>query len=142
MICAGYCATSEQRRAEAHAFLVAEAHNLDREGKARPAGIERVHAFDGGDHAEHAVVLSGIANGIEMRTQHQARLSGSRALVAAGTVADGVDARVHAGLAHPAQHEFAGLPLLGGKEYAGQSAREFRQAAERIAAIPDALRLQ
>ncbi len=81
---AGYCATSEQRRAEAHAFLVAEAQHLDREGKARPAGIERVHAFDGGDHAEHAVVLSGIANGIEMRTQHQARLSGSRALVAAG----------------------------------------------------------
>ena len=86
--------------------------------------------------------LSGIANSIEMRPQHQARLPGARAFVSAGTVADGVDARVHAGLAHPAQHEFAGLPLLGGEEHAGQPAGKFRQAAERVTAIPDALRLQ
>ncbi len=102
---AGDRAASEQRRAEAHAFLVREAQDLERERKARAALVQRMDTIDRGHHAQHAVVLAGIAHGVEVRAQHQARRAGSVAFIAADHVADRVEPGAHAGLAHPALYE-------------------------------------
>ena len=88
---AGDRAAAQQRRAEAHAFLVGEAHDLDRERQARAARVQRVDAIDRGHDAQHAVVLAGIAHGVEVRAQHQARRARRRAFVAADHVADRVE---------------------------------------------------
>ena len=68
---------------------------------------------------------------------------GRVAFVAADAVADGVErappCRLRASSAAPAHSPRAALRR---KEHARQSAFEFRQAAQRVAAIPDALRLQ
>ncbi len=133
---------AEQRRAEAHALLVAEPDDLDGERQAYPAGMERTHAFDRRDHAEHAVVLAGVAHRVEVRTEHEAREFGTLALVAARAVADGIHACRHAGVAHPGQHVFVCIALLVGKEHARQAALLFGEAAEHVATVLDALRLQ
>ncbi len=135
-------ATAEKCRTKAHALLVAKSDDFDRKGRARGRGVQRAHAFDRGDHTQHAVVLARVAHRIQMRPQHQARKARALAFVAAHAVAYGVEPCVHPGFAHPAQNEFVHLALLGGEENARQSALQFGQAAERVAAVPDALRLQ
>ena len=59
-------AAAEQGRIEAHAFLVGEADDLHRERQARFARGEARHAFDGGDHAQHPIVLAGVAHRVQM----------------------------------------------------------------------------
>ena len=52
-------------------------------------------------NAERAVPFAGIAHGVVMRSQHQARQAGPLAFVTAADIADGIEMRGHAGLAHP-----------------------------------------
>ncbi len=133
-------AAAEQRRVEARAFLVGEADHLDREGEAPAARVERADAFDPGDHAEHAVVLAGVAHGVEMRAEHERWQARPLSLVTADAVPRGVEARVHARLAHPAEDERVRVPLLAREIDAGKAALELRELRQRLAVIPDPLR--
>ena len=90
---AGDRAAAEQRGAETHAFLVGESHDLDRERQPRPARVEGVNAIDGRDHAQHAVVLAGVAHGVEVRTQHEAGRARRTAFVATDDIADRIESR-------------------------------------------------
>ena len=94
------------------------------------------------DDAQHAVVLAGIAHRVEVRAEHEAGQAGPVALVAADDVADRIEARGHARLAHPAEHELARGVLLAGEEHARQAVGLARVPGERLAAVPDALRRQ
>ena len=82
-------------------------------GSRVPRAFSACDAFDRGDDAQHAVVLAGVAHGVEMRAQHQARRAGRLRLVAADAIADRIEPRRHAGVAHPAQHERVDRALLG-----------------------------
>jgi hypothetical protein len=90
-------AAAEQRRSKAHALLIAKADYLDGERQSRAGRVERSDAFDRAQHAEHAVVLAGVAHGVEVRPQHEARQPRPRAFVAANAIAHGVDVRGHPG---------------------------------------------
>ena len=57
---------AQQRCRKAYALLIGEANHFDGDGKLRPAGVKRMHTFDGGHHAEHAIVFSGVAYSIQM----------------------------------------------------------------------------
>src|SRR5688500_3409887 len=139
---AGERTAAEHGRAEAHAFLVAEAHHLDGKGQPLLFAIQQIDAFDGGDYAEHAVVLAGIAHRVEVRAEHEAGQSRPRALVAPARVADRVEPRLHAGLAHPAEHQLARRARLRRKEHAGQTCGKLGMPRERIAALQDARRVE
>ena len=58
---------------ETHALLVAEGDHLDREGQRSPARVQRGHSLDRGDHAEIAVIVAGVAHGIDVRAEQQRR---------------------------------------------------------------------
>src|SRR6185312_1544386 len=89
-------------------------------------------------HTQHAVVLPRVAHGVEMRTEHQAWPATLGRLVAADAIADRIEARLHAGLAHPAEDEIVDCALLGGQENARQSIRLLGVTRERLAAIVNA----
>src|SRR5258708_18534494 len=74
---------AQQRGAKANALLVGKAQYFDGEGQTLALLVQRMHAFDRGDDAEHAVVFAGIAYRVEMRAEHEARRPRSVALVTA-----------------------------------------------------------
>jgi hypothetical protein len=129
---------AEQSGAEAHALLVAEADHLDREGQSPFLLVQCLHAFDGGDHAEHAIVFSCVAHRVEVRAEHEAGEAGPAALVAADDVADGVEARLHSGFAHPAEHRFARGAVLTREKHSRQSTGQLGMPREAIAPLHDA----
>ena len=133
---AGDRPAAEHRGSEAHALFVAEADHLDGEWQPLAPFVERRHAFDGAHHAEHAVVAAGVAYRVEMRPEHQAGLLLS--FVAPDDVADRIHARLHAGFAHPAEHQLVRRAVLAREEHARQSARKLRMARKRVAALHDA----
>ncbi len=135
---AAHRAAAEHGGAEAHAFLIAKAQHLDGEGQALARSRQRGDAFDAGNHAEHAVVAAGVAHGVEVGAEHQARQPGAYALVAPGDVADRIERRLHAGFAHPAEDFFGRGTVLAREEDACQSAGELRVPRERVAALHDA----
>ena len=53
-------------------------------------------------------------------------------------VADRIHARLHAGFAHPAEHQLVRRAVLAREEHARQSARKLRMAGKRVAALHDA----
>ena len=73
---AGDRARAGELAREAHALLVAEGDHLDREGQALAGGVQRRHGLDRGDHAEIAVVVAGVAHGVDVRAEQQRRQSG------------------------------------------------------------------
>ena len=105
---AGDRARAGELAREAHAFLVAEGHHLDREGQALAGAMQRRHGLDRGDHAEIAVVVAGVADRVDVRAEQQRRRSGPVALVAADHVGGGIELGRHAGLLHPAAHHARG----------------------------------
>ena len=62
--------------------------------------------------------------------------------VAADAIAHRIDMGGHPGFAHPRQHQRVGLALLRRQEHAREAALHFRQAAEGIAVVPHALRVE
>src|SRR5713101_4743493 len=65
---------------------------------------------------ERTVPFAGVADGVVMRAQHQARRARNLAFVAAADVSDRVEMRAHSGVAHPAQDEVGGRAMLVGEE--------------------------
>ena len=103
---------ADQRRAEAHAFLVAEADDLERVRQALAALVQIADARDRGDDAEEAVVLAGVAHAVLVRAGHHDRRVRIGRGVASDDVAERVEAGLHAGVAHEADQVFAGLLVL------------------------------
>ena len=56
-------AATNERRAEAHTFLVGESDDFDRARKASSPSHEHMDAFDRGDDTQHPVVLARVAQG-------------------------------------------------------------------------------
>ena len=117
---AGHRAAAEQRRGEAHPLLVGKADDFDRERQALAAAVEIGDAGDRRDHAQRPVPFAGVAHGVVVRAEHQARQARPLAFVAAADIADRVEMRTHAGVAHPAQDEFGGGAQLAGQIDAGE----------------------
>ena len=72
-----------------------------------------------------------------MRSQHQARQARPLAFVTAADVADGVEMRGHAGLAHPAQDEIGGGAMLRGEENPRQMLRRFGDRGQCVDPVND-----
>ena len=78
---------------EADALLIGGADHLDGERQAFSAPLQVGHAGNRRDQSERAVPFAGVADGVVMRAQHQARHSGPLAFVAAADVSDRVEVR-------------------------------------------------
>ncbi len=139
---AGDGSAAQQRGTEAHALFVGETDHLDREGQPRRRRLQCVHAFDRRDDAEHAVVLPGVADGVEVRSQHQAWQTRRRSLVASDAIAHGVQPGIHSGRAHPVEHQRVRVPLLRREEHPRKAAVQFRQPPECVAPIEHTLRVE
>ena len=116
-------AAAEQRGCEADAFLVGEPDHLDGERQPALSLVQIGNAGNRGDQAERAVPFAGIADGVVMRAQHQARQARGLAFVTAADISDRIEMRVHAGGPHPVQDEVGRRAMLGGEENAGQMFR-------------------
>ena len=97
--------------------------------------MQAFHALNRRHNAQHAVELAGIAYGVQMRAEHQARLCRLRAFVASDHVADGVDACLHPRLLHPAAYEVVGGAVLRRQKNARQRVRVRRAARELVDAF-------
>src|ERR1700741_4546969 len=73
-----------------------------------------------------------------MRAEHQAGKPGPLAFIPRGGVADRLELRLQAGLAHPAEHAFAGGARLRRKEHPGESSWKLGIPRKRVAALHDA----
>ena len=82
-------------------------------GSRLPAPVQVGDAGNRRDHAERPVPFAGVAHGVVMRAQHQARQARALALVTAADIADGVEMRGHAGIAHPRQEQIGRGAMLG-----------------------------
>ena len=71
---------ADERHAEADAFFLGEADDLD--GERQPPAAEQVDERDAEDHAEDAVEGAGVRHGVEMRADEQPRRVGDGAGVA------------------------------------------------------------
>ena len=58
---------------QTHAFLVGEPDHLDGKRQTPPPPMQIGDAGNRGDQSERAVPFAGIADGVVVRTQHQAR---------------------------------------------------------------------
>ena len=92
---------AEQRGRKPHALLVGKTDDLDRIRQPPPPPVQVGDAGDRRDHAERAVPFAGVAHGVVVRSQHQARQAGKLAFIAAADIADRILMRAHAGVAHP-----------------------------------------
>ena len=128
--CAGHSTAAEQRRGEAHPLFIGKADDLDRERQALAAAIEICDAGDRRDHAKRPIPFAGIAYGVVVRAKHQAGRTRPLAFVATTDIADRVEMRTHAGLAHPAQDEVRGLAQLLGEIDARELAGLFRNRGQ------------
>ena len=80
--------------------------------------------------SERAVPFAGVAHGVVMRAQHQARQAGPIAFVTAADIADRVEMRAHAGLAHPGEDQIGGHAVLRRKENPRQMLRRLGDGPE------------
>src|SRR5213075_2699232 len=67
------------------------AEHLDGEGQSPALLCQGGDTLDGGDDAQHAVVAAGVAHGIQVRAEHEARQAGARAFIASGDIADRIE---------------------------------------------------
>jgi hypothetical protein len=109
-------AAAQQCRGKPNPLLVGEPGHLDRERQSPPSFAQIGNAGNRGDQSERAVPFAGIADGVVMRTKHQARQAGTVALVTAADVADRIEMRMHAGLNHPVQDEVGRRAMLPSQE--------------------------
>ena len=107
-------------------------------GSLRPLACKLATHSMPADHTEHAIVFARIAHRVEMRAQHQARRTRPITFVAANDVADRVETRAHARLAHPCKDELIGRTLLGREVYARECVGLLRTSGQRFAALEDA----
>jgi hypothetical protein len=66
-----------------------------------------------------------------VRAEHQAGRAFNFAFMAAADIADGIEMRAHAGLAHPSQNEFGRGSVLACQEYPGQIPGRLRDRRKR-----------
>ena len=121
---AGKCPAAQERRPEAHAFLVGKGGHFDGEGQA--AAAQGVHQGDGEDHAQDAVERAGIGHGIDMRPEQQAALGLGGSRVDAAQVAGRVQGHLHPGGFHPLAGQTVHLVHGWRQEGPQQTAGEFR----------------
>ena len=113
---AGDRAAAEQCRGETNALLVGKAHHLDRKWQSTPSPVQVGNAGNRRDQAERTVPFAGVDNRVVMRAQHQAWQARTLALITAADIADRIELRAHAGLAHPAHDEVGSGAVLSGQE--------------------------
>ena len=87
----GKRAAAEERRLEAHAFLVGERDNLEIERQRGVLPAQMRHAGDRQRHAEAAVEFAGVDDGVVMRPGDQRLRAGLAAAPAADDIAYGID---------------------------------------------------
>ena len=123
-------AAAQQRGIKAHSFLIGEADHLDGEGQVSTDLMQRFHARDRRDNAKHAIVLAGVAHGIEVRTGQYCRQAGPKTLIATNDIADGIEPGLHARLFHPAFDQLAGGLMLWRQEVPGERPAVMRDGPE------------
>ncbi len=94
------------------------------------------------DQPERTVPFAGVANGVVMRAQHQARRAGNLAFVTAADISDGVEMRPHSGVAHPAQDQVSRRAMLFGKEDAREMLWRFGDRRQFVDAADDLMLFQ
>ena len=109
---AGHRLAPDQRRAEAHAFLVAEADNFERVRQALAAVVQVLHAGDGGEDAEQPIVLARVSHAVLVRAGHHDGRIRIYRFVPTDDVAERIEPRCHASAAHQADQVLAGLLVL------------------------------
>ena len=97
--------------------------------------MQPLHRRDGSDHTERAVVLAGVAHGVEVRAEQQRAFA--QTLVAPAQVADVVTGDRHAGLAHPVPHQLVRSAHRIGGERPGDYARLVCAFGQVMAALDD-----
>lgn len=80
-------------------------------------------AGNGREHSEHAVVLSGVSDGVQVRADDKRRQTVAVFFVAPDQISDCIGSRYHSRLVHPRSNKFAGALLLGGEKQTRQLAR-------------------
>ena len=83
-------------------------------------------------HAEHAVVASGVAHGVKMRAQQHRRRALLHAFIATADITDAVLPYHHAGGLHPLAHQLVGLQMLGRQIDPGQGIGGFAEGGQPI----------
>src|SRR6185312_6707740 len=131
-------ATSDHRKAEAHAFLVTERDDLDRVWQLDATRGEVAGGGDCAQDAEDAVVAAGIDDAVEVRAGDDARRIGPCACASADDVAERVDLDGEAGVAHPAGDQRRRTAVLSGEITSREDARILADRGERVALLEDA----
>ena len=121
-----------KRGGKPHALLVGKANDFDRERQPHAPPVQVGDAGNRRDHPERPVPFAGVAHGVVMRAQHQARQPRPLALVAAADIADGVEMRGHAGVSHPRHQEIGRGAMFGRKEYPRQIIRRLGNRPELV----------
>src|SRR6185437_8195290 len=89
-------------------------------GNRLPRRLRSATQARGRDDAERPVPFAGIAHGVVMRSQHQARQARAISLIPAADIADGIEMRAHTGLAHPGHDQIGRETMLRREEDAGE----------------------
>ena len=129
---AGDRPAAEQGGGKPHALLVRETDDFDRKGQPHIAPVQIGDAGDRGDDPERSIPFAGVAHGVVMRTEHQARQPGTFSFVTAADIADGVEMRGHSGIPHPRHQEISRDAMFGRKEDPCQILRRFGNRSELI----------
>ncbi len=106
-------------------------------GRRRPRRLRSPTQEHRRDDPERPVPAAGIAHGVVMGAQHQARQTGPVAFIASADIADRIDTRPHAGCLHPADDQFGGSTMFRCKEYSRDVVRRFRNSSQRVDAFDD-----
>ena len=119
----------------AHALLVAEGQDLERERQRDAAGAQFLDRDDAGDDAEIAVEAAAVDDRVEMRADQQP-LVGARPVAAGRQQAVHGAGRIHAhrqaGAAHPFADQRGGALVLRRQEQAGQLVRLGADRRQRV----------
>ena len=91
----------QNQQACSNALLIRKAGHLNGEGQSFATLVQISDAGNRRDQPQRPVPFAGVAHGVVMRAQHQARQSLSIAFITAADITDGVEMRGHAGVAHP-----------------------------------------
>ena len=121
-----------------HAVMAGAARQLEY-GK-RQTLAAPIQIGDAGDrryHPERPVPFAGVAHGVVMRAQHQTRQTGRSTFITAADIADGIEMRAHAGLAHPFQDQLGRGAMLSREEDAGEMLAVFRDRGKLVDVADD-----
>ena len=130
---------AEIGHAEARALFVRKTCYFHRMLRALSGLHQAVHCLYGREHAQRAVIGTGVNHGVEVRAQHDGREIGTRALKASADAAGCIDEGAHAGFLHPAAHKRRGFHGGRRNESAGYLTRHVRDQREFLQAGHDAV---